>query len=87
MVGRRGTVWGLGQPFVLPRVGTSLLAQNEKGQQPLTPGVPFTSLEKRCRDFNRFPPDVSGLIKPPPLGSGQQGNRGRSSGNANGSSQ
>lgn len=40
--------------FVLPRVGTSLLAQNEKGNQPLTPSVPFTILVKRCRDFNRF---------------------------------
>lgn len=85
MVGR----WGAGAlsgalgslcfPSSQTGVETSLLAQNQnRGKKPLMSSVPFTSLKKRCRDFQQIYilPDVSGLIKPPPLGSGQQASKG-----------
>lgn len=67
-----GTVWGPGW-FLFPLVPKRAwrpryLHKPRRGKRPLMPSVPVTSWGKRCRDFNQFtsPPDVSGLIKPPP---------------------
>lgn len=85
MVGRWGswgTVWGPGQSLLslVPNGRGDLVTCTEPEQEkkPLKSSAPFTSLEKRCRDFQHIHilPDVSGLIKPPPLGSGQQASKG-----------